>query len=153
MRTNTYVVFKGDPSENTIGVVQFEAGELVWASRDVGAYGGLAVREFAQALVQLLAEISPEERTPVRISATPGTPLGFGSVILEFEGRTVAIDVSYVEQIVDVSIEEILYIEKYADMFAPPAADKPADAEAAGAAPIAPASSLPSTGAADLPSQ
>ena len=33
LRTNTYVVFNGDPSENTIGVVQFQAGKLVWASR------------------------------------------------------------------------------------------------------------------------
>ena len=68
LRAETYLVFKGHPSGNTIGVVHFRNGKLVWASRDVGAFEGEAVRTFAQTLFEVLAEVIAEDRTPILIT-------------------------------------------------------------------------------------
>lgn len=113
LRSNTYVVFDGDPSEKTVGVLQFRDDKLVWASRDVGAYEGDAVRTFARSLFAVLAEVNPEERTPIHITTSVSTsqPLQFGSVTLEFPGRRVIVDIGFDDQLVDASIEEILYVD------------------------------------------
>lgn len=111
LRSDTYVVFDEDPSEHTIGIVQFRDGKLVWASRDVGAFEGDAVRLFAQTLFQLLADLNPEDGMPVRISTSISTaqPLAFGSLSIEFPGRRVIVDIGYDDQLADASIEEIMF--------------------------------------------
>ena len=113
LRGNTYVVYDGDPSENTIGVVQFRDEQLVWASRDVGSFEGEAVRNFARTLFQTLAELNPNDREEVRLTTVVSTmqPIAFGSITLEFSGRKVVIDIGYDGKLADASIEEILYVD------------------------------------------
>ena len=111
LRAETYLVFKGHPSERTIGVVNFRGGKLVWASRDVGAFEGEAVRTFAQTLFEVLAEVNAEDRTPILITTQISTaqPIAVGSLTLEFPGRSVVMDVGYDDQLVGASIEEIVH--------------------------------------------
>ena len=129
LRHETYLVFKGDPSANTIGVVNFRDSKLVWASRDIGAFEGEAVRTFAQTLFQLLADINAEDRSPILITTQRSTaqPIALGSLTLEFPGRSVVVDIAYDEQLVDASIEEILFVDEASGGRAPTSsADVPA---------------------------
>lgn len=111
LRTNTYVVYDGDPSENTIGVLQFEDDQLVWASRDVGAFEGEAVQTFSRTLFELLASLNPDDREPIRLTTSVSTsqPIAFGSITLEFKDRSVVIDIGFDAGLVDASIEEIIF--------------------------------------------
>lgn len=109
----TFVVSKGDPSANTVGIVKFIDGKLVWASRDVGAFDGEAVRKFAQTLFQVLATVNAEDRSPILITTQISTadPIALGSLTLEFPGRQVVVDIAYDNSLVAASIEEILFDE------------------------------------------
>ena len=111
LRAETYLVFKGHPSGNTIGVVHFRNGKLVWASRDVGAFEGEAVRTFAQTLFEVLAKVNAEDRTPILITTQISTaqPIAVSSLTLEFPGRSVVVDVAYDDKLVGASIEEIVH--------------------------------------------
>ena len=114
MLAETYVIHAGNPSANTVGIVKFKDDDLVWASRDVGAFEGEAVRMFAQTLFQVLAAINAEDRTPVLITTQVSTaePIAIGSLTLEFPGRQVVVDIAYDNSLVDASIEEILFDER-----------------------------------------
>jgi len=142
LRQDTYVVFKGDPSANTIGIVYFRDSKLVWASRDVGAFEGEAVRTFAQTLFELLADLNAEDRSPILITTQRSTaqPIAVGSLTLEFPGRSVVVDIAYDEQLVDASIEEIVFVDETSGGRAPTSS---ADGPATGGEPMSDDPSAP----------
>lgn len=120
-RSETYLVTRGDASENTVGVVQFRDDKLVWASRDVGAFEGQEVRKFAQTLFHVLAALHEEDRAPIFITTAVSQNQSFavGSITLEFPGRRVVVDIAYDDNLVDASIEEILFVDEARESGAP----------------------------------
>jgi hypothetical protein len=103
-----------------LGMVQFREGKVVWASRDGGAFEGPEVRNFGQALFQALATIAPEGAQGVKLSTTVNhnPTWSVGSITMEFPGRQVIVYVSYDDDLVDASIEEILVPEDAGDLHA-----------------------------------
>lgn len=93
-----------------LGMVQFRDDRVVWASRDVGAFEGPAVRKFGRALLETIAAQNDEDRELIKISTvvTSNQLFAVSSIMLEFPGRTIMVYVSYHDDIVDASIEEIL---------------------------------------------
>lgn len=93
-----------------LGIVQFRDGRVVWASRDGGAFEGPEVRSFGQALFQALAALNAEEGQNVKLTTTVNhnPTWSVGSITMEIPGRQLIVYVSYDDDLVDASMEEIL---------------------------------------------
>jgi hypothetical protein len=93
-----------------LGMVKFRDDRVVWASRDIGAFEGPAVRKFGRALFETIAAQNDEDSEPIKISTvvTSNQAFALSSITLEFPGRTIVVYVSYHDAIIDASIEEIL---------------------------------------------
>lgn len=101
---------QADPEEKERampGMVQFRDDRVVWASRDIGAFEGPAVRKFGRALFETIAAQNDEDREPIKISTAVNSNQAFAvsSITLEFPGRTIVVYVSYHDDLVDASIE------------------------------------------------
>lgn len=123
LRSDLYRVLEEAPPEATngdpdqaeeegamLGMVQFRDDRVVWASRDVGTFEGSAVGEFGRALFEAIAAQNDEDSQPIKISTLVNSNQAFAVslITLEFPGRHIVVYVSYHEDIVDASIEEIL---------------------------------------------
>jgi len=108
IRSHVYeVVDKGDVDIHH-GIVQFRDGKADWASRDVAAFEGEAVRKFGQALVGAIATDVFGENAKVSVSIDTNPRYEVQTVTFEFPGRTVMLYVSNKGELTDVSIEEII---------------------------------------------
>jgi hypothetical protein len=103
-----------------LGMVQFRDGKVVWASRDAGAFEGPEVRSFGQALFNALASLNPETAQSVKLTTTVNhnPTWSVGSITMEFPGRQLIVYVSYDDDLVDASIEEILVPEEGSELHA-----------------------------------
>ena len=108
IRSHVYEVVDKDNVDVHHGIVQFRDGKADWASRDVAAFEGDAVRKFGKALVDTIATDIYGENAKVSISLDTNPRYEVHTVTFEFPGRTIMLYVSSKGELTDVSIEEII---------------------------------------------
>lgn len=90
------------------GIVQFRDGIVTWASRDVGAFEGEAVRELGMALLGSIDTDMYGENAKVSMSIDTNPRYEVYTITFEFPGRTVMMYVTNKGKLNDVTIEEII---------------------------------------------